>query len=323
MDKFSINPCLRTDKKQKRNGTYPVYLRIGQLVNESAMRFDFTHFSALTSEELSKVENKVNEVILSALPVSSTEMGIEEAKAMGAMALFGEKYGDVVRVVKMGDYSLELCGGTHVDNTGKLGLFKIVSESSVASGVRRIEAVTGNGVLEYIASLNNLIVNTAKAMKLGNVNELDRKAASMAAEIKDKEKEIAALSAQLTEIKSADIFAAAETVGAVKLIKAKVEDMSADEIRTLGDKAKEQGDDIVAVIACVNNEKGSANIAVACGKAAVAAGANAGAIVRAVAQLAGGNGGGKPDFAMAGAKDLSKLDDAVAAANGIVEGMLK
>ncbi|MBQ3602893.1 MAG: alanine--tRNA ligase [Clostridia bacterium] len=295
----------------------------GQLVNDSAMRFDFTHFSALTSEELSKVENKVNEVILSALPVSSTEMGIEEAKAMGAMALFGEKYGDVVRVVKAGDYSLELCGGTHVDNTGKLGLFKIVSESSVASGVRRIEAVTGNGVLEYIASLNNLIVNTAKAMKLGNVNELDRKAASMAAESKDKEKEIAALSAQLTELKSADIFAAAETVGAVKLIKAKVEDMSADEIRTLGDKAKEQGDNIVAVIACVNNEKGSANIAVACGKAAVAAGANAGAIVRAVAQLAGGNGGGKPDFAMAGAKDLAKLDDAVAAANGIVEGMLK
>ena len=295
----------------------------GQLVSGSAMRFDFTHFSALTSEELAAVENKVNEVILSAAAVTSTEMPIEEAKKMGAMALFGEKYGDVVRVVKAGEFSTELCGGTHVDNAGKLGLFKIVSESSVASGVRRIEAVTGKGVVEYIASLNSLIANTAKAMKLGNVNELERKAVSMAAEIKEKEREIAALSAQLTDLKSADIFSAPEQIGAVKLIIARAEDMSADDIRSLGDKAKEQSDDVVAVIACVNNEKGSANIAVACGKAAVAAGANAGAIVRAVAQLAGGNGGGKPDFAMAGAKDLSKLDDAVAAANGIVSGMLK
>ncbi|MEE1284207.1 MAG: DHHA1 domain-containing protein, partial [Acutalibacteraceae bacterium] len=295
----------------------------GQLVNDSAMRFDFTHFSALTSEELAAVENKVNEVILSACAVSSTEMPIEEAKKMGAMALFGEKYGDVVRVVKAGEFSTELCGGTHVDNAGKLGLFKIVSESSVASGVRRIEAVTGKGVVEYIASLNSLIANTAKAMKLGNVNELERKAVAMAAELKEKEREIAALSAQLTDLKSADIFSAPEQIGAVKLIIARAEDMSADDIRSLGDKAKEQGDDVVAVIACVNNEKGSANIAVACGKAAVAAGANAGAIVRAVAQLAGGNGGGKPDFAMAGAKDLSKLDDAVAAASGIVSGMLK
>ena len=295
----------------------------GQLVNDTAMRFDFTHFSALTSEELSKVENKVNEIILSALEVSSTEMPIEEAKKMGAMALFGEKYGDVVRVVKAGDFSTELCGGTHVDNTGKLGLFKIVSESSVASGVRRIEAVTGTGVVEYIASLNSLIANTAKAMKLGNVNELERKATAIVAEIKEKEREIASLSAQLTDLKSADIVSAPEQIGAVKLIIARAEDMSADDIRSLGDKAKEQGDDVVAVIACVNNEKGSANIAVACGKAAVAAGANAGAIVRAVAQLAGGNGGGKPDFAMAGAKDLAKLDDAVAAASGIVSGMLK
>ena len=250
----------------------------GQLVNDTAMRFDFTHFSALTSEELAAVENKVNEIILSALDVTSTEMPIEEAKKMGAMALFGEKYGDVVRVVKAGEFSTELCGGTHVDNTGKLGLFKIVSESSVASGVRRIEAVTGTGVVEYIASLNSLIVNTAKAMKLGNVNELERKATAMAAELKEKEREIAALSAQLTDLKSADIFSAAEQIGAVKLIIARAEDMSADDIRGLGDKAKEQGDDVVAVIACVNNEKGSANIAVACGKAAVAAGAHAGAI---------------------------------------------
>ncbi len=295
----------------------------GQLVNAKAMRFDFSHFSALTQEEIKAVEDSVNEIILAGIEVSSTEMELEQAKAMGAMALFGEKYSDRVRVVKAGDYSLELCGGTHVNNTAKLGLFKIISESSVASGVRRIEAVTGKGVLEYIASLNSLIAGAAKAMKLGNANELERKAASMAAELKEKDRDIASLSAQLTELKSADIFSAPEAIGAVKLITAKVENMSADDIRSLGDKAKEQGDDTVAVIACVNTEKGSANIAVACGKAAVAAGANAGAIVRAVAQLAGGNGGGKPDFAMAGAKQLDKLDSAVAAANEIVAGMLK
>lgn len=293
----------------------------GQLVNSKAMRFDFSHFSALTAEELKEVEDMVNSVILAGVEVTSTEMDIDEAKAMGAMALFGEKYSDRVRVVKAGDFSLELCGGTHASNTGNLGLFKIVSESSVASGVRRIEAVTGTGVLDYIKSLNTLIVDTAKAMKLGNINEIDRKAAAMANEIKEKDKEIASLSAQLTDIKSADIFTDAKQVGAVKLITAKVENMSADDIRALGDKAKEQGEDIVAVIACVNGAK--ANIAVACGKAAVASGANAGSIVRSVAQLAGGNGGGKPDFAMAGAKEIEKISAALDAAEGIVGAMLK
>ncbi len=295
----------------------------GQLVNAKAMRFDFSHFSALTAQEVKAVEDSVNEIILAGIEVSSTEMGLEEAKAMGAMALFGEKYSDRVRVVRAGDYSLELCGGTHVNNTSKLGLFKIISESSVASGVRRIEAVTGKGVLEYIASLNGILAGSAKALKLNSVNELERKVTGMAAELKEKDREIANLSSQLTDLKSADIFSAPVAIGSVKLVTAKVEDMSADDIRKLGDKAKEQGDDIVAVIACINNEKGSANIAVACGKAAVAAGANAGSIVRAVAQKAGGNGGGKPDFAMAGAKELDKLDSAVAAANEIVAGMLK
>ncbi len=293
----------------------------GQLVSAKSMRFDFSHFSALTAEELSEVEKQINDVILADLPVTSTEMGLEEAKAMGAMALFGEKYADRVRVVKAGDFSLELCGGTHVDSTGKLGLFKIISESSVAGGVRRIEAVTGTGVLDYMAGLNRLIADTAAAMKLGNVHELAQKAAAMTAELKEKEKEIAALSAQLTELKSADLFADAKAVGAVRLVTAAVENMSADELRALGDKAKEAGDDLVLVLTCVNNGKG--NIAVAAGKAAVAAGANAGKLAKAVAQLAGGNGGGKPDFAMAGAKEIAKLPEALAAAEGLLADMLK
>ena len=273
------------------------------------------------SEELAEVEKQINAEILADAPVTSTEMSLDEAKAMGAMALFGEKYSDRVRVVKAGDYSLELCGGTHVDSTGKLGLFKIISESSVAGGVRRIEAVTGTGVLDYIAGQDRLIADTAAAMKLGNVHELAQKAAAMTAELKEKEKEIAALSAQLTDLKSADLFAEAKPVGAVRLVTAAVENMTADELRGLGDKAKEAGDDLVLVVSCVNGEKG--NIAVAAGKAAVAAGANAGRLVKAVSQLAGGNGGGKPDFAMAGAKEIAKLPEALAAAEGLLADMLK
>ncbi len=295
----------------------------GQLVSAKSMRFDFSHFSALTAEELEKVEQQINSVILADLPVTSTEMDINEAKAMGAMALFGEKYSDRVRVVKAGDFSIELCGGTHVSSTGKLGLFKIISESSVAGGVRRIEAVTGTGVLDYMTSLNQMLVGTAAAMKVGNVHDLEHKAAALMADLKEKEKEIASLSAQLTDLKSADLFSDAKAVGAVRLITAAVEDMSSDDIRALGDKAKETGDDIVLVVTCINHEKGSANIAVAVGKQAVAAGANAGKIVKAVAQLAGGNGGGKPDFAMAGAKEIDKLPAALAAAESIVAEMLK
>ncbi len=293
----------------------------GQLVSAKSMRFDFSHFSALTAEELNEVERQINAEILADVSVTSTEMSLDEAKAMGAMALFGEKYSDRVRVVKAGDYSLELCGGTHVDSTGKLGLFKIISESSVAGGVRRIEAVTGTGVLDYIAGQDRLIADTAAAMKLGNVHELAQKAAAMTAELKEKEKEIAALSAQLTDLKSADLFAEAKPVGAVRLVTAAVENMTADELRGLGDKAKEAGDDLVLVVSCVNGEKG--NIAVAAGKAAVAAGANAGRLVKAVSQLAGGNGGGKPDFAMAGAKEIAKLPEALAAAEGLLADMLK
>ena len=292
----------------------------GQHVNENAMRFDFSHFSALTSDELAEVEKKVNSVILSAMPVTSTEMPIEEAKKLGAMALFGEKYGDVVRVVRAGDFSTELCGGTHVDNTGKLGLFKIISESSVAAGVRRIEAVTGIGVLEYIAKNNALINSTAAAMKLANVSELDKKAASLAADLKAKEKEIEQLRAELSQLKTGDLMSNAVEVKGVTLIATTVEGVNPGDLRSMCDKVKEN-DNAVAVICGVNGA--SANFACACGKDAVAKGAHAGNIVKAVSKLAGGSGGGRPDSAMAGTKDVSNIKSAMDAVVSIVEEMIK
>lgn len=295
----------------------------GQLVNENTVRFDFSHFSAMTAEEINAVENKVNKIILSAAPVTMTEMPIEEAKKSGAMALFGEKYGDVVRVVKAGDYSTELCGGTHVSNTGNLGLFKIVSESSVAAGVRRIEGVTGEGVLRYIDSLNNAIIGAAKALKVANPADLEKKAIAVASELKEKDREIDSLTSELTNLRSGSLFDNIVEINGLRVISAVAGEVTVDELRQLSDKAKAMGDDIVCVLAALNKEKGSLNFAASCGKAAVAKGVRAGDIVRAVAQKAGGNGGGKPDFAMAGAKEIDKVNDAVSAVADIVASLIK
>lgn len=295
----------------------------GQLVNENTVRFDFSHFSAMTSDELKTVENEVNHIILSAENVTMTEMPIEEAKKTGAMALFGEKYGDVVRVVKAGDFSTELCGGTHVSNTGKLGLFKIITETSVAAGVRRIEAVTGTGVLNYIDSLNSKIFGTAAALKVANPSDIEKKAVSISNELKEKDREIEALTAQLTEMRSGSLFDSAVEVGSLKVIAANAGEVTVDELRQLSDKAKAEGGNIVAVFGSVNKEKGSANFAACCASEAVKNGVKAGDVVRAVAKLAGGNGGGKPDFAMAGAKDIDKVDEAIAAVADIVKSLIK
>ena len=295
----------------------------GQLVNSDEMRFDFTHFSALTTEELKAVEDEVNAVILKGIPVETREMPIEEAKKLGAMALFGEKYGDVVRVVSAGDFSVELCGGTHADNTGKLGLFKITSETSVASGVRRITAVTGLGVLDYIKANEELMLKAAANMKLSNVKELDKRALALTAEAKAKDKEIEALRAEISSLKAGSLMDNAQEFGGIKLITALVEVSNAGELRSMCDTARENGDNIVAVFAGVNKEKGSLNFSCACAKEAVKLGAHAGNIVRETAKIAGGAGGGRPDSAMAGAKDASKAEEALAAVKAIVEGMLK
>ena len=327
--------CVKTREAAARNHTAAHLLQAalretlgthveqaGQLVNSSAVRFDFTHFSALTSDELSAVENRVNEIIMEAMPVTSVEMPIDEAKKLGAMALFGEKYGDIVRVVKAGDFSTELCGGTHVNNTGKLGLFKIVSESSVAAGVRRIEGVTGYGVLDYIAKDNSLIRNTAAAMKLANVTELDKRASVLMADLKAKEKEIEQLRSEVSQLKTGDIMSNAVEIGGVKLVALTVEGVNPGELRAMGDKVKET-ENAIAVICGISADKTGANFACACGKQAVALGAHAGNIAKAVSKLAGGSGGGRPDSAMAGTKDVSGVKAAMDSVADIVKDMLK
>lgn len=295
----------------------------GQLVNSEEMRFDFTHFSALSGDELKAIEREVNETILKGIPVETREMPIEEAKKLGAMALFGEKYGDVVRVVSAGDFSVELCGGTHADNTAKLGLFKIVSESSVAAGIRRITAVTGFGVLKHIENDERIMQSAAAAMKLGNVAELDKRAATLAAEVKAKDRELAELRSEISALKAGSLMDSARQVGGVRLITAEVEVSNPGELRSMCDTARDNGADIVAVFAGVNKEKGTLNFACACGADAIKLGAHAGNIVRETAKIAGGSGGGKPDSAMAGAKDASKADEALAAVDSIVSAMLK
>ncbi|MCH5169666.1 MAG: alanine--tRNA ligase [Oscillospiraceae bacterium] len=295
----------------------------GQLVNAEEMRFDFSHFSALTSEELKAVENGVNNVIFASMPVATDEMNIEEAKKQGAMALFSEKYGDVVRVVKIGDYSTELCGGTHVKNTSEIGLFKIISESSVAAGVRRITAVTGKGVLEYINKNNELIAKTAENMKLANTADIAKRAAAVASELKDKEKEIAKLKDEINAFKTSEFASNAVDVDGVKLVVYCAGEESADSLKSMAANVCDTEEAAVAVIAGTNQEKGTASFVCACNKAAIAKGAHAGNIVREVAKVADGNGGGKPDMAMAGGKNLSKVDEALAKTNDILKNLLK
>ena len=295
----------------------------GQLVNENAVRFDFSHFSALTPEEIVKIENRVNEVIMSASPVVTEVMAIEDAKKKGAMALFGEKYGDTVRVVSAGDFSTELCGGTHVSNTGNIGLFRIVTESSVAAGVRRIEGVTGFGVLNQLDKKEKLISDTAAALKLSNTHELCNKAIAVSTELKEKEKELNDLKAEIAKAKADELFNNAIDLGSVKLITADLGEADSAAIRSTLDSAKDKGDNIVMVVAGKQVEKGTCSFGCYCGKAAINCGAHAGNIVREVAAVAGGKGGGKPDSAMAGGKEIEKIDEALNACESIVKNILK
>ena len=293
----------------------------GQLVNDTAVRFDFTHFSALTSEEIKAVEALVNEAIFEAIDVENKEMPIDEAKALGAMALFGEKYGDVVRVVNVPGFSVELCGGPHISNTAKLGLFKIVSESSVASGVRRIEAVTGRGVYELMTKMNEDINSAATALKLNNPAELTAKCEQLTAELKAGAKEIEKLNSKLAGFRVDELIANAVDVDGIKLITERFDGVGSDTLRSMADKIRDKVPCAVAVFADVNGE--SVTFAATAGKEAQAKGIMSGKLVMAVATVAGGKGGGKPDFAMAGAKAVSKVQEALASATETVKGMIK
>lgn len=292
----------------------------GQLVNAMEVRFDFTHFNALTPEEVSEVEFLVNQFIMQAEKVESIEMPIEEAKKMGAMMLFGEKYGDIVRVVKAGDFSTEFCGGTHVKNSGEIGLFKIISESSVASGVRRITAITGSNLIAHVYKTDALMSFVAGLLKT-SANEIKTRLTDIVEESKAKDKTIKALEDELAKMKSAEVFSAPQYIDSLAFYCGTLNDVAPDALRSMGDDLKTKGDNVVAVIAGVNGDK--ANIVAVCGKDAIAKGVKAGDVVREVAKLAGGGGGGRPDSAMAGCKDVSKLGSAMEKAADIVRSMIK
>ena len=292
----------------------------GQLVDAHRVRFDFTHFSALTADELKQVEELVNGWILAGLAVDVREMPIEEAKKLGAMALFGEKYGDVVRVVRMGDVSIEFCGGTHVDNTAKLGLFRVVSEGSVASGVRRIEAVTGFNLLEVMDEQRQLLEYTADTIKASNVEDIARRSAQLMAELKATQKELDEIKARMASQKVEGLFQNAKTVNGVKIVAAAFAGAGADTVREMCNRSKDLVGDaaVVVLLAGMQESASSVSFACYCSAAAVALGAHAGKIIKEVAAICDGRGGGRPDMAQGGGKDLTRVDDAVNAVDDIV-----
>ena len=290
----------------------------GSYTANDHIRFDFTHFAALTPEELQQVEDLVNDAILAGSPVITEEMSIDEAKKKGAMALFGEKYGAVVRVVQAGD-SIELCGGTHLDNTAKAGMFKIISEASVAAGVRRIEAVTGKAVLNYLNDRQHILSESAAALKT-SPNELAAKVEQTVAELRAMTKQVEKLNGKIASMQTADLFSNAQEVKGVGVVATKLEDATPDVLRTMGDDIKAQQSNMVAVLASINGEKVS--LLCVCGADAVKKGAHAGKIIKEVAKIVGGGGGGRPDSATAGGKNPAKLDEALAAVNNIVDAML-
>ncbi len=291
----------------------------GSYVDEKSLRFDFTHFSPMTAEEIAEVEARANAYVFTASNVETVVTDIESARKMGAMALFGEKYGSVVRVVKMGDFSTEFCGGTHVSSTGNIGMFKIISESSVAAGVRRIEATTGFGVLELIKDKEALIASTAVELKANNVNDIAKRAAQLQSEIKEAKREIETLNAKISAGKLADVMNSATEVGVFKLISAKFDGIKTDSARNLCDQIKVDFPNAVAVFALVND--GKLNFITCCGADAIKAGAHAGNILREVCAVTDGKGGGRPDSAVGGGKDISKVDAALARAAEIVAGL--
>ena len=293
----------------------------GSLVEEDYLRFDFTHFAAMTAEELSRVSQEVNNAVLAGWPVEAREMPIEEAKRTGAIALFSEKYGDVVRVVNIGGgYSVEFCGGTHLDNSAKAGVFHIDSEFSVASGVRRIEAVTGKRALEEMNRFQDMLFQAAAALKVKPV-DLKERAGQMVSETRELRQTIEKLKAKEFVSETDQFLMSAKAVKGLKVVSMSRSGMTADDMRKMGDFLRDKEPKVAALLAGVNEEK--ITFLAVCGKEAVAKGVKAGDIIKTIAPICGGKGGGKPDSAMGGGSDLLKLDDALAALDDFVNERAK
>ena len=293
----------------------------GSYQDDKITRFDFTHFNAVTPEELVEVEKRVNEKIFAALPVTIQNLPIEEAKKMGAMALFGEKYGKIVRVVDAGGWSVEFCGGTHVKNTAQIGCFKILSEASVAAGIRRIEATTGYGVLNLLDDRTAELANTAVALKANNMKDVAARAQAVTAELKEANKQLEIAKAKLASSQIDGLFQNAVEVDGVRIVTVYLNGTTPDTLRSMMDKLRDKEPN--AVGALIGTDGSKTTLAVGVGKNALARGLKAGALVKQIAAIAGGNGGGKPDFAMAGIRDTSKIDDALNAVEGIVKENLE
>ncbi len=287
----------------------------GSFVDDRRLRFDFTHYESISPEALALVEEKVNAAIMASYDIDIKVMPVDEAKKLGAMALFGEKYGETVRVVNMGGYSIEFCGGTHLKNTAQAGLFKILSEGGVAAGVRRIEATTGKGVLEYIAEKDNVITAVANALK-SNTADVVSKAEAVTNEYKTLAKELEDVKAKIAAATASDLLTAIKHIGDIDVITAQLSGVSADELKMLTDKMKEKCECGVAVLASVDADK--ITFVAAATKAAVAKGVHAGNIIKEITKITDGRGGGKPDMAQGGGKLVSKVDDALAMVDEII-----
>jgi len=292
----------------------------GSLVEPDCLRFDFTHFEAITHEQIVAIGAYVNRAILSGAPIVTEVLPIEKAKEKGAVAMFGEKYGDVVRVVEMGEYSMEFCGGTHLDNTAKVGPFRIVSESSIASGVRRIEAICGEKFLQNAEETSRKFLAAAELLKT-TPGELVNKIRSTMQEIRDLRQNIDKMKDRIFAGDVDRFLFSARNVGGLKLVTAVRSDLEPNDLRKMGDFLRDKDDDIVAVLAAAAGEK--ITLQAVCGKNAVARGVKAGDIIKTIAPIVGGKGGGKPDSAMGGGKDALKLDDAMAAVDDFVSAKVQ
>ena len=292
----------------------------GSLVTPDRLRFDFAHFQPMTAEEIAEVETLVNKEIRAALPVTTDVMNIEEAKKSGAMALFDEKYSENVRVVSMGDFSKELCGGTHVANTSEILAFKILSESGIAAGVRRIEALTGDAVFAYYKEQEAQLANAAKLLKT-KPEAVSEKIEHLYAEIKALQSENEALKSKAAKDALGDVMNQVQEIKGVKLLAARVDDVDMNGLRDLGDQLKEKLGDGVAVLASVKD--GKVSLMATATDEAQKKGAHAGNLIKAIAAIVGGGGGGRPGMAQAGGKNPAAVDDAIKEAAKVVESQIK
>ena len=292
----------------------------GSSVNDERLRFDFSHFSAMTPEELQRTEDMVNDSISRSLQVIAKNMPIEEARKTGAQALFGEKYGDIVRVVNMSDYSIEFCGGTHVANTGEIGAFKIISESGVAAGVRRIEALTSKGLMKYYAALEEKMHEAAKLLK-ATPDNLTEKITHLQAENKELHSEVESLKSKLAKDAMGDVMSQVEEVNGVKILAVSVEDMDMNGLRDLGDQLKEKLGEGVVVIASAAG--GKVSLMATATDGAMKKGAHAGNLIKAIASCVGGGGGGRPNMAQAGGKNPAGIPDALAKVKEVLAGQIQ